>query len=416
MLIKITDLFDKINRKMLCIYILSIPLWKGFSTILIFVWLASTFFSFKKENRSWSNMFLLLVSLYICFCISIFYSDNFGFKYIEQRASLLVFPILFYLNGTKIKKIEFNKPISFFIYGCILSVCYCIVNSFFNSVSLENGSFIFSPYINEGENFIDSSIYGGNYFYGMGFSVLHHATYFSMFLCFAIAALLFGLSNIQRRTSSYLLVILFTVVVIQLSSKAGIFTLSIIYLYYIISNFKLKKALIISGIFSLTIIAVTFYNPRIKNAVSNVINLETNFHPEDSNSFSLRLMAWQSSLVLIKNNPILGVGIGDVYDELKEQYRIKRYIYAYRYRLNAHNQYLQVLLECGIVGLLILLAQLVVLMKLKLKKSHKKLATALCIILLINFISESVLGQYSGIMFYSFMMCFLVIHNKNREY
>ncbi|HCE42524.1 MAG TPA: hypothetical protein DET40_03130 [Lentisphaeria bacterium] len=82
---------------------------------------------------------------------------------------------------------------------------------------------------------------------------------------------------------------------------------------------------------------------------------------KESESVYFRLAAWKNSLVMIKNHPILGVGLAN----------LKVYYPAYHRKavydgmsgekkalLNLHNDYLQVLAELGIVGFLLLLAAL----------------------------------------------------------
>ena len=81
----------------------------------------------------------------------------------------------------------------------------------------------------------------------------------------------------------------------------------------------------------------------------------------ESESVYFRLAAWKNSLVMIKDHPVLGVGLAN----LKVYYPAYHRSAVYdgmsgekKALLNLHNDYLQVLAELGIVGFLLLLASL----------------------------------------------------------
>lgn len=77
----------------------------------------------------------------------------------------------------------------------------------------------------------------------------------------------------------------------------------------------------------------------------------------------LRLCYWRSAVELIRERPVLGYGISRAQEEFSEvsmKYVEEEWRRAswepYRLRLDTHNQYIQCLLETGILGLLLLLA------------------------------------------------------------
>lgn len=69
-----------------------------------------------------------------------------------------------------------------------------------------------------------------------------------------------------------------------------------------------------------------------------------------------RRFLWETSLTVIKTQPILGVGTGDVHDELDARYVEMGFEKGIDHSFNSHNQYLQSLLTFGPLGLLMLLA------------------------------------------------------------
>ncbi|MDP5172025.1 MAG: O-antigen ligase family protein [Bacteroidia bacterium] len=74
------------------------------------------------------------------------------------------------------------------------------------------------------------------------------------------------------------------------------------------------------------------------------------------NSLSLRLLAWKSSWGIVKEHPLLGVGIEDVGDEMLQQYEAQGLdSRAEGLLTNPHNQYLKQWAGAGLAGLLVLL-------------------------------------------------------------
>lgn len=408
---------DKLTVYALYAFAFSISLGQKLSTITILIWLVFSLISLKPKKFTVDRKLLVLPVLYGIYVISLIYTENFSFKYFEQKASLLAFPLLFFLNSYKYNKETVNKTLLFFVIGCLVSAIYSYANAFLNALVFENNTFAFKPQVDVDVDFLESSIKGGNYFYGNYFSVLHQTVYYAMFLCLAIAILLFK-SNILKRNIHRLLAIAFlSLTVLQVSSRAGVATLFVIIIIYLYTKFS-KKLFVVASAFVVLVMlpALLLLNPRLKNAAKNIITSGVSFHNEDNNSASLRIMTWDASIQVIKNNPIIGVGVGDAYDALKEEYRKKRYVTPYRDTLNSHNQYFQFFVECGIVALIIFFSQLLLLLKeIKLKKELGIIILMFLIIISFNALFESIFNHYSGIMFYSFFFCLLMISKHNHS-
>jgi hypothetical protein len=74
---------------------------------------------------------------------------------------------------------------------------------------------------------------------------------------------------------------------------------------------------------------------------------------QDPNSSSMvqRFEYWRTSLLLIKQNPAIGVGTGDLPNAFEDQYRKMNSNLAVHNRLRSHNQYLSITVALGIIGL-----------------------------------------------------------------
>ncbi|QCE41154.1 O-antigen ligase family protein [Psychroserpens sp. NJDZ02] len=411
------NLKDKVNINLLYMFALCIPLGQKLSTYVLIIWILSSLVFIKQSKKVFNKRLFLLPALYFVYILSLTYTEEFSLKFFEQKGTLLAFPIIFYLNGYKYNSKIFNRALFFFVIGCVISVFYCYSFALYNSIDFIDNTIVFKPEINPELTFIESSVKGGNYFYGNYFSVLHQTVYYAMFLCLAISILLFKPKTIKNRAFNLLVIIVFSITVFQVSSRAGVVTLIMLTFIYVYKIFNKKLFKLISVLILLIALpSLLILNPRLKNASKNVISSFVSFHNEDIGSSSLRLMTWDASLQVIKKNIIIGVGVGDAYKELKEEYRKKRYVKPYRDSLNSHNQYFQLLVECGLIAFLLFFTQLFSLYKQAvLRKDIKMILMAFFIIISFNSMFESIFNQYSGIMFYSFFFCLLINNNKNLE-
>jgi O-antigen ligase len=73
------------------------------------------------------------------------------------------------------------------------------------------------------------------------------------------------------------------------------------------------------------------------------------------NGANIRLAVWSCGWELVKQHPVLGVQLGDKVDRLMDVYAARHFDFAYNSRRNMHNNYLDVLVTFGIVGLLLFL-------------------------------------------------------------
>jgi O-antigen ligase len=121
-----------------------------------------------------------------------------------------------------------------------------------------------------------------------------------------------------------------------------------------------------------------------------------------------RVIIWRSALRISRNNLILGVGIGDVRTELMKEYQRIGDKDLIENNYNVHNQFLEVLLENGIIGLMFFLAILGCMLMIML--NEKNLLYGLFIFMMIVFfIFETVLYRFAGITFFS-LFSFLLLH------
>lgn len=80
-------------------------------------------------------------------------------------------------------------------------------------------------------------------------------------------------------------------------------------------------------------------------------NVEVN--ADQWNGANIRLAVWQCTWAVIKQHPVVGTSTGDKLDELKKQYLKQGFMFGYKSNRSVHNNYLDIWLSMGLIGLLI---------------------------------------------------------------
>jgi O-antigen ligase len=139
----------------------------------------------------------------------------------------------------------------------------------------------------------------------------------------------------------------------QLAFVISIFVLSLLH----IKN-RLKVFLIIlSLISSIAYMGYTFspnFKTRIDQSVQTIKSLSENKQQKYCSSFGARVGAWIVSYELIKQKPILGIGVCDTMSKFKSQinsyHEDKKCILFFP---NLHNDFIHIFVQLGAVGALI---------------------------------------------------------------
>ncbi|WP_298314766.1 O-antigen ligase family protein [uncultured Aquimarina sp.] len=408
------NILNKINLNfLLAVFAFSMPIHEKISTIMIFVCVLALSIEIAKKRvvLEWKKEFLVLPVLYLFYIgISIIMSDKIEFKWFEQKASLLIFPFLFLTSY----KIDFRRILTAFVYGCLLAYIICFIFALKNSILIESDSIGFNPLLNDsrGFGFFKSTIYEGNYFFGEHFSILMQISYFALYLTFALFILLFYLKEFKGKGFVISILVLG---VLQTISLAGI--LDLVLVSFFLLNYKVKslrtKIVVIVGFVG--IIALSgVYHPRINVSLKSVFQT---LQGENSVDFPKlpRLSTWEGSLKVI-NEHQFGLGIRKAQEQLNIMYDKIGFIRREKKELNAHNQFFQTILECGIIGLFVLLYAFYYLYRNagKLEAEERIIIYSFLTLLGMNFLFESMLNRYIGISFFTFFICLLFNLKKTR--
>jgi len=364
----------------------------------------------KSIYFQWNKIALLFVALYIVYLIGVLFTDNpeIASKYLEYKLSFLIFPILL---SFKYKNSEFTlkKPIIGLILGVLIAGAYGVVNAF---ICQSNG--------------------GDSCFVTVSISPVHHPSYFMTYVVLAISGAWYGWVQKWKLFSLYWIVpytILGVVLHTYALSLSGllflILTFGAISLYFIYKKFGKIPAIILVLLFPIIAFVAVKKIPSIRGEYDGAVKYVAAFadnpiqfikdrDPKMSGS-EQRLVMWLVSVEQIKEHPF-GVGTGNVDDVLGKRLReLGRDVLAKK-NLNPHNQYLQTTVEVGFVGLIVLLILIVFVFIYALKNKNWLLLMVISS-LAFNSLFESMLQRQSGIVFYTFWTCLLLLysHKKSTE-
>ncbi|MDY8138690.1 O-antigen ligase family protein [Aquimarina sp. 2201CG5-10] len=368
---------------------LGINLPTPFFIISIILGLINVFKSKKAINLN--NKALLLFPLYfMVMSISLIYTDNIldGIDVLQRSLSLLLFPLIFLF--VKEDALTVRKLFNFLLVGLIIS--------FFINLSLAVDQSISRV---EGDVTLGSFAYGWEYFIGAEFSKLINPSYVSLYILLVLS---YYLKNKLESGLRFIVVIILFLYLFLLASRAAYLTLGIMSVLLIINISDKSKKYTMSIIFLLSMI-IFLNNPRVFNFYSRVKDYGKTMEYSNSTSEKSRLLTWDASLKLIKEAPLLGYGIGDANDILIQKYKELDYHFNYENKYNAHNQFLQTLLQTGIIGFLVLVS-IFILLALRMKRSRNEFSVFL--ILFVSLLFESMLVRFNGIVFFSIIIPLLL--------
>ncbi len=362
----------------------------------IFTWIIEGNFKNKFSNANLrQNTFTLsfLPSLYLLMIISILWSDDKsnGFNQLGIQASMIIFPvILSFSNGLYKQKDTFRKIFISFCSGIILITIFLLIKAIIYAVTIKNGQFNFNPIINNRENV----------FFSSRFSFFIHPTYMGLMVLFAASICIVDIKTnviVNKKVILKILATLYLYIIIFLISSRSIIIASVMISFFLliilIRDIKIKAIAFL--ILSLAIVILLKFNPRISHLISRI---EENKN-KSVEKIDARFQIWESSLNLIKDHPISGVGTGNVKNKLKYIYDTKGYSFTTNY--NCHNQYLEQWLSSGIISIILLISGLIIPILSKNKILPNIYYSSFLIITGFAFFFESILCRVWGIAFFS---------------
>ncbi|MFP4603873.1 MAG: O-antigen ligase family protein [Bacteroidales bacterium] len=354
-----------------------------------------------RNLLSRKNIFLILTSvLFLLYLISVLYSQNkeIAFFHIQKRLTLFFFPLVFAV--IPLRKRHKNIIFFAFVAGVFVASVICFGNFIYQLLS--DNSFA--------QGFYDQPL---GQFYST-FYIFDHSSYYAAYLVFSIIILsgllkdnIFLNSNYkpQIKIVAIFFIFVFALLTFLISSRAGLIGLVVIAFVIAYQNFTQIKIRIILYSVLILLSLVIFTNKRFIDSlgiIDEIANKEDFDEKTIKQHSAIRLVLWKASFDVIKDNVLLGVGTGDVREELEDKIE-NTYNFKMDRIYNPHNQFLSTFAATGVFGFLSLVGIFVIAINRAFIEKNTLLLN-LVILLFIHFLFESMMGRLNGVLFFSFFI------------
>lgn len=381
--------------------------------IWILTWIIEGNFKQKIRHLKENKYYLALPAYFILLLIGMLYTENIetGKIHLTEKLSFIFLPIVIFSANELIRKRTTDIFLAF-IVGNIVASLICFILAFYHSISVVDSVIHFDPIIIKGsKSFFESVIYGGNYFFYSDFSYFQHPSYFAVYILTSILLLIYFIENKILRYKKILVacILFLALVFFFLSSRAGFLSLFIVLSIWSLRLIVKSKRLVLKILFSFItiLLSISFlFNPRLKNLLKIVFTSQSTVSKNEGEYE--RIALFKSSYQIIKEHFWLGVGTGDVKDELMKQYQKSNLTSAKEQRLNSHNQFLETFCTLGVLGEFLLLFFFIRPL-IFFRRNHFFIGTLIIVNVVINLLFESMFNRFAGIIFVSFIINILIL-------
>ncbi|HMK27962.1 MAG TPA: O-antigen ligase family protein [Chitinophagaceae bacterium] len=401
------SLENKITYYHLAAFVILFPFDRFYSELVVISLLLHTLIHIKRSGlRSiLSVQNLVLSSVFLISIISITWSSDKkeAFKDIERQLAILLFPVIFSIAGLDWQQYKI-RILKIFGLTCVLTVLYLYADAIhiilYNKLPLTT---LFSM------SFLNHNFSG---------PVGLHATYCSMYVALSIAVFLHLFLNEKRNNYRLIYAVAIGILLaglLQLASRSVLLATIILIIpgfpLFMPKGIQRFRFIVVSLLVLLiAILGITRIDSFKKRYVGDLKNDLTQASINNE-ILEPRIIRWHYAVELIKHSPVIGYGSGSEGRLLKEKYFENKLYNSYLNELNAHNQYLSILLKSGIAGLIIFLLTLIFGFAMAWLNRDIVFAAFMIIISIVSF-SENILDMNKGIFFYAFFFSFFVMCSK----
>lgn len=355
-----------------------------------------------------SKYLYIFSSLFLVYAVGALYSTNLKEAMWQLEIMMLLF-VLPLILGTvpPISPKRFKQVILVFAASTTLIAILCIIETLLRNYKKGFELAAYNAWYYSSESLVE----------GFGF----HPNYMAIYSLFTIVLLLYLLGSNNRKNiglntivPSIFVIFLHIVFIALLSARTQIIILillSLLWIGYYAYKYKKVKIGVLLMILCIGMITSSIaVSPILREKFKGLLGVSVD---QDNEKFSasLRFQKWNSAYNIFKENPIFGIGTGDMQERLQTEYKKNNYDLAYSLQYTAHNQYLDTAGRLGIIGLISLLACLLYPMY-KSFISGDILYLSFLLIISISFIPEMVLTLNKGIAFYAFFNSMLAFHSS----
>lgn len=383
----------------------------NFITTAILVISALSFNSFSEKliilkQRKVLWWMLLFISL-IFISISLSTNKHSAFRYLDSRLPLLYFPLSLGLISIS-KELRKKALLGMAVIITIASLA-CVGYGIYRSYHFHNTAYLYNDALSEPVTGLQS-IY-------VSLLVNLAICIFTWFLFYQPA---FRYKSFLAPVILFLFMTSFLLASRNLMLVLYASTLLFAF-YHIIKKKKyLEGVTLIMGLLIGVFLIVKFF-PKTINRFKELSYTKFSYQKDGAeshydmaldstqwNGANTRIAIWQCGWQLFRQDPLLGVHLGDKKIKLMEVYREKNFEFAIRTQKNLHNNYLDILVSLGITGLIVFLISWLILPLHIAWQNHDGLAIIITLTFAIAMITENYFDRSIGGMLFGFFIPFLL--------
>lgn len=361
----------------------------------------------KFWNKEKTVQLLLFSSLFLIFVFSLFYTTdiNTGGKFIIRLLPTVLFPAIFLFNDHDILDDKRFKTITNIYCLAVMIILFFLHITLFDELYNSNVKFW------DFRQLIESKI-------------KVHGTYLSIWVGFAIIVLVYKIKSEISLHKSITIFMMFLVIGFffywqYIIGSRMPFAATILVCFFCL--FKSTKEIIFSSVILVILVVVLVSKvDRIGERFEKLKDYNFSFPEgryEDNylniSNEQIRNGIYFCSYETLKREPFLGYGVGDVDAKLQSCYD-KKFTNTDTYKVtsyNSHNEYLNIILSSGIIGLILFLFSQFYFLK---KAFNRKLGIYVSFVFFIflNFCFENILSRHDGVIFFGFFNSLLFFQTK----
>ncbi|WP_272023223.1 O-antigen ligase family protein [Olleya namhaensis] len=388
-----TDSYNLIGKLLLFLFCFLLPVNQKLSTILIILMVFYSFIIVKNIDLKELFRYTPFFVFYFLFIIANYDEGKFGINMFEQKASLIAFPIIF--ATIKLIEQDYKNVLKYYVYGCFFIFLSSTFLAFYNSISI--GPFSFNPMledVNVKGAISKGSVLLTNYFLGNNFIQNMNGTFLSVYFSFALFISLNFKNFIKYRT---LIIFCLVLGILQIFSVTGLICMILVLILSIKPKFYKTILFVIFSSF-IFLSGMLIYNYHKKEHLELIQAVE---------KVDNRAIIWPIAIETVVHNPF---GLGKTNAQEALQLKFPKYgAFGYEsqlHKIDAHNMYLQILLELGIIGFLLFIYIIFQFFRVKREMLYIDLSNVFILLNLVLFLTESSLVTYAGLSFFCFFYCF----------
>jgi O-antigen ligase len=357
---------------------------------------------FLKHPVNIGIIFFFLFHLFSLICSTDKVS---GLEVLQKRLPLFILPVAFCLIDFENK--TWNKILLFFAISTTVASIIGFSYSSYLAITEHDNGFLYNDNI--------SAILFGK-----------QAIYFAIYINFAVFIFIYQLLQREEIIRKIRFLIWISIpwllfISYMLACKTAMFSLFIILLWtvthYLIRKRKFFEIILISFTIVVAIFLAVRMFPKTINRFKGLTQTEYRFDNQNSenhfnaaydkskwSSTNTRIALWACGLEVWKEHLIFGTGIGDRDASLYNKYKQKQFWLALSTEKNTHNQYIDIAVSMGILGLFVFLFVFLVYPLRVFLNQKQSLAISVLLCLAVCFFTENMLNRYQGIVLISLML------------